>query len=147
MLSRTFWILGLGVALLGGPVQATPRGDSFGPGQRNADHDVLQLGSPEPGERLLGSDFSQLPLGLADRDLPPGLAKGLPPGLAKRDLSGLSKGDSFPPGLSGAGDRFPLEARPSMPDEFTHAMPEPSGLLIFTGGLLLARAVGGRRRI
>jgi lipopolysaccharide/colanic/teichoic acid biosynthesis glycosyltransferase len=121
--------------------------------------DALSLG-------LAKSDA--LPPGLQRGELPPGLGKRdeLPPGLRKRDelAPHLRKSKEFPRGLRernelppGVHDDFDGRAHewrervgthvPSQdPADSVSPIPEPGGLLIFSGGLLLAGVAVRRRR-
>jgi hypothetical protein len=120
------WIMGLGLALLGAPAQATPCDNSCG---KKAGHD--SCGSQAEQDECDSSSIQLKWLkwtGLSKKDgvLPPGLSKNdgvLPPGLSKKDDL---------PGLSILGESVP-------------AIPEPTGLVLFGGGLLLAQAAARRR--
>ena len=115
LLLRMLWIMGLGLALLGAPAQATPCDNSCG---KKAGHD--SCGSQAEQDECDSSSIQLKWLkwtGLSKKDgvLPPGLSK-------KDDL----------PGLSILGESVP-------------AIPEPTGLVLFGGGLLLAQAAARRR--
>ena len=137
LLLRMLGIMGLGLGLLGAPAQATPCDDSCG---KKAGHD--SCGSQDEQDECDSSSIQLKWLkwtGLSKNDgvLPPGLSKNdgvLPPGLSKNGgvlPPGLSKKDDLP-GLSILGESVP-------------AIPEPTGLVLFGGGLLLAQAAARRR--
>jgi hypothetical protein len=153
------WILGLGLILLGPQAQATQakvHEDSCKINTKESSGTLecgalsaIQLMSAKAGGRANGkaqieaetlategSELSEnagfVPPGLAKKDdfVPPGLANKdgfVPPGLAKKD-------DFVPPGLSGG-------------DGSAQPIPEPTGLVLFAGGLLLAQAALRRRLI
>jgi hypothetical protein len=135
---------GLAFVLLGAPAQSAPRRDfsekNFSGKKDGPDASSILLKATKPGDRFY--DAPQLEL---DR-LPPGLAK-----LAKRDdfPPELAKKDDFSilaPGLVKKDDYSARQPGLSMPDEVVEAVPEPTGLVLFGSGLLLARAAGRRRR-
>lgn len=129
--------------------------------------DGWRSGVDAPSLSLRESD--ELPPGLRKRDgLPPGLRErdAFPPSLRERfELPpGLGERDDLPPGLR---ERFELP--PGVPDDFdgragvwegrvgtnvvlegpadgSSPMPEPTGLLLFSAGLLLSGAAVRRRR-
>jgi len=162
---HAIWILGLGFVLLGAPAQSAPRRDfsekNFSGKKDGPDASSILLKATKPGDRFYDApqlELDRLPPGLAKLakkdDFPPGLAKkdGFPPGLAKKDdfPPGLAKKDDFSmlaPGLVKKDDYSTRQPGLSMPDEVVEAVPEPTGLVLFGSGLLLARAAGRRRGI
>jgi hypothetical protein len=163
--------------MLGAPAQAAPwleffglwaDHESSGEGRGKQDASSIRVSSARPGvpfDGLSQVQLGELPPGLSQHakkvDLfPPGLSSngeplGVPPGLSEKgDLGwvppGLSEKDDLgwvPPGLSEK-DELPMAVPGLSPaDEPVSAIPEPTGLLLFGGGLLLAHAVGRRRRV
>lgn len=152
---RALCVVGFGLMMFGTPAQATrwlesfpQRSDHRSPGAGSGEQDAssIRLGSASQGVRFRGPSLVQL------GELAPGLAQHS----KKTDLSSWSLfrngGTPFvPPGLSRK-DGFPVAVTgpsldPSLADEAVSAIPEPTGLLLFGSGLLLARAVRRRRPI
>ena len=142
MLQHTLWVLalGLGLVLLGGaPAQASSCGHSCGKkndelrGKKDArDGYSIQLKSTKGGDRFA----AHVPVDKLPRELSGSTKKKI----SSVHLRGLSKRDDhgpLPKGLPGKGQ----------PDPGQSAIPEPTGLLLFAGGLLVARAAMRRHRI
>jgi len=136
---RPMWIHVFVLALLCTPARAVP-GRVVGQERESRDDSSIQLKAthdPSYGASYIFID-----------GLPPGLGEmgELPPGLAKKD--------GLPPGLRDDWRahewRKRIAARPAVPTRDPRSaslpIPEPSGLVLFVGGLLLARAAVRRRR-
>ena len=133
------WILAFGLALLCTPAQAVPCRDDCQK-RENRDDSSIQLKATH--DRSYGASH------IFVDGLPPGLAKKaeLPPGLAKKA--------EFRPGLRDDWRAHEWRKRiatlPAVPTQDPRSaslpIPEPTGLVLFVGGLLLARAAVRRRR-
>ena len=128
---RSMWILVIGLALLCTPAQAVSCRDDCQK-RENRDDSSIQLKATRPGDRSYGAWHI--------------VVDGLPPGLAKKD--------ELPPGLRDDWRAHEwrkriatLPAVPTLdPRSDSLPIPEPTGLVLFGGGLLLARAAVRRRR-
>jgi hypothetical protein len=143
---RSAWILAFGLALLCPATQASSlscRDDSCGNGKAR-DRDALSIQLQPPAQArgqsydARWSEVGTLPPGLRERDeLPPGLRERdeLPPGLRK-DFDGRAhewRG------------RVAANVRIRNSGASVSPIPEPSGFLLFSIGLLVAGAAGRRR--
>ena len=128
---RPTWILAFGLALLFAPAQAVPCGDDSCMKKEDHGASSIQLKPTQPRDRSY--DASRI------------LGDELAPGLRKQD--------ERPPGLRDDGRarewRNRIATLPAVPKQdlggVSLPIPEPTGLVLFGGGLLLARAVVRRR--
>jgi hypothetical protein len=137
------WILAFGLALVCTPAAAVPcRDDSCG---KKEDRDASSIQLKSTQHRSYGASHI-----LVD-DLPPGLSTKdeLPPRLIERD-----ERDELPPGLRDDGRAHEWRTRiatvPAVPTQDPGSgsppIPEPTGVVLFGSGLLLAGAAVRRRR-
>ena len=129
---RPTWILAFGLALLIAPAQAVPCGDDSCTKKEDREAGSIQLKPTQPRDRSY--EASRI------------LGDELAPGLRKKD--------ELPPGLRDDGRgrewRKRIATLPVVPTQdlggVSLPIPEPRGLVLFGGGLLLARAAVRRRR-
>jgi hypothetical protein len=128
---RPTWILAFGLALLIAPAQAVPCGDDSCTKKEDCEASSIQLKPTQPRDRsydashLLGDELAPA---LRNKDeLPPGIRED---GRAREWRNRIATLPAVPKQDLGGG---------SLP------IPEPTGLVLFGGGLLLARAAVRRR--
>ena len=128
---RPTWILAFGLALLFAPAQAIPCRDESCTKKDDREASSIQLKPTQPRDRSY--EASRI------------LVDELAPGLRKKD--------ELPPGLRDDGRarewRKRIATVPAVPTQDLGSgslpIPEPTGLVLFGGGLLLARAAVHRR--
>ena len=150
------WILVSGLVLLCTSAEAVPCRDDSSRNKEDRGALSIQLPPAHPEGRSYGA------LPLFSEGLPPGLATrdGLPPGLLERDdlPPALRESDGLPPGLRDRFDgingrgrdwhmRIAAPASEADPLDASIPVPEPTALVVFALGLLLARTAVRRRRI
>jgi hypothetical protein len=128
---RPTWTLAFGLALLIAPAQAVPCGDDSCTKKEDREASSIQL----------------KPTQLRDRSYDPSRI------LGDELAPALSKEDELPPGIRDDGRAREWRNRIANSARRAHAglgsgllpIPEPTGLVLFGGGLLLARAAVRRR--